>query len=61
MALVLCLQDFGQKHFGPVTCSGCGMVYNTFDEQDELEHRKFHDTALSVRNFAVSACACKYV
>ena len=46
------VQDLGQKHFGPVTCK-CGMVYNTFDEQDVDDHRKFHNMAVSTMTFTV--------
>uniref|UniRef100_A0A4W5RHY6 N-acetyltransferase ESCO zinc-finger domain-containing protein n=1 Tax=Hucho hucho TaxID=62062 RepID=A0A4W5RHY6_9TELE len=35
--------DAGQKHFGPVTCSVCGMLYSAANPEDESQHLLFHN------------------
>ncbi|XP_071026755.1 serine/arginine repetitive matrix protein 2-like [Oncorhynchus clarkii lewisi] len=35
--------DAGQKHFGPVTCSVCGMLYSATNPEDESQHLLFHN------------------
>ncbi|XP_053315686.1 N-acetyltransferase ESCO2 [Spea bombifrons] len=34
--------DAGQKHFGPVACSTCGMVYSAASLEDEAQHVQYH-------------------
>ncbi|KAM8953437.1 N-acetyltransferase ESCO2 [Pelodytes ibericus] len=34
--------DAGQKHFGPVTCSTCGMIYSAASMEDEAQHAHYH-------------------
>ncbi|XP_014013262.2 N-acetyltransferase ESCO1 [Salmo salar] len=35
--------DAGQKHFGPVTCGVCGMLYSAANPEDESQHLLFHN------------------
>nr|DBA25445.1 TPA: hypothetical protein GDO54_009829 [Pyxicephalus adspersus] len=39
-------QDAGQKHFGPVVCSTCGMIYTAASLQDETQHAQYHQRLL---------------
>ncbi|XP_017262047.1 uncharacterized protein LOC108230398 [Kryptolebias marmoratus] len=39
--------DAGQKHFGPVACSGCGMLYSAANPEDESQHLLFHNQFIS--------------
>ncbi|CAH2245511.1 N-acetyltransferase ESCO2 [Pelobates cultripes] len=34
--------DAGQKHFGPVACSTCGMIYSAASLEDEAQHVQYH-------------------
>ncbi|XP_016889122.1 N-acetyltransferase ESCO2 isoform X3 [Cynoglossus semilaevis] len=34
--------DAGQKQFGAVTCSSCGMVYSIDNPEDTFQHTQFH-------------------
>ncbi|XP_063771091.1 N-acetyltransferase ESCO2 [Pseudophryne corroboree] len=38
--------DAGQKHFGPVACSSCGMVYSADSIEDEGQHVQYHQRLL---------------
>ncbi|XP_044146130.1 N-acetyltransferase ESCO2 isoform X2 [Bufo gargarizans] len=38
--------DAGQKHFGPVTCSTCGMIYSASRLEDEAQHAQYHQRLL---------------
>ncbi|XP_072265017.1 N-acetyltransferase ESCO2 [Pyxicephalus adspersus] len=38
--------DAGQKHFGPVVCSTCGMIYTAASLQDETQHAQYHQRLL---------------
>ncbi|OCT81567.1 hypothetical protein XELAEV_18028390mg, partial [Xenopus laevis] len=38
--------DAGQRHFGPVTCSTCGMVYAAANLEDETQHVQYHQRLL---------------
>nr|XP_023663218.1 N-acetyltransferase ESCO1 isoform X2 [Paramormyrops kingsleyae] len=39
--------DAGQKHFGAVTCSVCGMLYSASNPEDESQHLLFHNQFIS--------------
>ncbi|XP_028824133.1 N-acetyltransferase ESCO1 isoform X2 [Denticeps clupeoides] len=39
--------DAGQKHFGTVVCSVCGMLYSTTSPEDESQHLLFHNQFIS--------------
>ncbi|CAL9698148.1 unnamed protein product [Knipowitschia caucasica] len=39
--------DAGQKHFGPVACSVCGMLYSAANPEDESQHLLFHNQFIS--------------
>ncbi|KAM6900568.1 uncharacterized protein esco1 [Xenentodon cancila] len=39
--------DAGQKHFGPVSCSVCGMLYSAANTEDEAQHLLFHNQFIS--------------
>ncbi|XP_043921311.1 N-acetyltransferase ESCO1 [Protopterus annectens] len=39
--------DAGQKRFGPVTCSICGMLYTASNPEDETQHLLFHNQFVS--------------
>ncbi|XP_024135675.1 microtubule-associated protein futsch [Oryzias melastigma] len=39
--------DAGQKHFGPVACSVCGMLYSAANAEDESQHLLFHNQFVS--------------
>ncbi|XP_043918614.1 N-acetyltransferase ESCO2 isoform X2 [Protopterus annectens] len=38
--------DAGQKHFGPVSCKTCGMVYAAASPEDETQHAQYHQRLL---------------
>ncbi|XP_075057243.1 N-acetyltransferase ESCO2 [Mixophyes fleayi] len=38
--------DAGQKHFGPVACGTCGMIYSAASLQDETQHIQYHQRLL---------------
>ncbi|XP_056418971.1 N-acetyltransferase ESCO2 isoform X2 [Hyla sarda] len=38
--------DAGQKHFGPVLCSTCGMIYAAASVEDEAQHAQYHQRLL---------------
>ncbi|XP_068136213.1 N-acetyltransferase ESCO2 isoform X2 [Hyperolius riggenbachi] len=38
--------DAGQKHFGPVVCSTCGMIYSAASLEDEAQHIQYHQRLL---------------
>ncbi|XP_069831841.1 N-acetyltransferase ESCO2 isoform X2 [Dendropsophus ebraccatus] len=38
--------DAGQKHFGPVSCSTCGMIYSAASVEDEAQHAQYHQRLL---------------
>uniref|UniRef100_A0A8C5MGX9 Establishment of sister chromatid cohesion N-acetyltransferase 2 n=1 Tax=Leptobrachium leishanense TaxID=445787 RepID=A0A8C5MGX9_9ANUR len=38
--------DAGQKHFGPVSCSTCGMIYSAASLEDEAQHVQYHQRLL---------------
>ncbi|KAG8445891.1 hypothetical protein GDO86_010616 [Hymenochirus boettgeri] len=38
--------DAGQKHFGPVACSTCGMIYAAANLEDEAQHVQYHQRLL---------------
>uniref|UniRef100_A0A3B3R1U7 Establishment of sister chromatid cohesion N-acetyltransferase 1 n=1 Tax=Paramormyrops kingsleyae TaxID=1676925 RepID=A0A3B3R1U7_9TELE len=40
-------RDAGQKHFGAVTCSVCGMLYSASNPEDESQHLLFHNQFIS--------------
>lgn len=44
--------DLGQKKFGHITCSICGMVYTQAESDDEDSHRLFHERFLSGIRFS---------
>ncbi|XP_029385137.1 protein MLP1 homolog isoform X2 [Echeneis naucrates] len=39
--------DAGQKHFGAVACSVCGMLYSAANPEDESQHLLFHNQFVS--------------
>ncbi|XP_006634013.3 N-acetyltransferase ESCO1 isoform X1 [Lepisosteus oculatus] len=39
--------DAGQKRFGAVTCSVCGMLYSAANPEDETQHLLFHNQFIS--------------
>uniref|UniRef100_A0A3P9KGX0 Establishment of sister chromatid cohesion N-acetyltransferase 1 n=1 Tax=Oryzias latipes TaxID=8090 RepID=A0A3P9KGX0_ORYLA len=41
------VSDAGQKHFGPVACSVCGMLYSAANAEDESQHLLFHNQFVS--------------
>uniref|UniRef100_A0A3Q1GBM5 Treacle protein-like n=1 Tax=Acanthochromis polyacanthus TaxID=80966 RepID=A0A3Q1GBM5_9TELE len=41
------LSDAGQKHFGAVACSVCGMLYSAANPEDESQHLLFHNQFIS--------------
>uniref|UniRef100_A0A3Q4ALK7 Establishment of sister chromatid cohesion N-acetyltransferase 1 n=1 Tax=Mola mola TaxID=94237 RepID=A0A3Q4ALK7_MOLML len=41
------LTDAGQKHFGAVACSVCGMLYSAANPEDESQHLLFHNQFVS--------------
>ncbi|KPP66546.1 N-acetyltransferase ESCO1-like, partial [Scleropages formosus] len=41
------LPDAGQKHFGTLTCSVCGMLYSSSNPEDESQHLLFHNQFIS--------------
>ncbi|XP_071999984.1 N-acetyltransferase ESCO2 isoform X2 [Engystomops pustulosus] len=38
--------DAGQKHFGPVSCGTCGMIYSAASMEDEAQHVQYHQRLL---------------
>ncbi|KAM8822402.1 uncharacterized protein AB9W97_004840 isoform 2-T2 [Spinachia spinachia] len=46
-SLVFVSQDAGQKHFGAVACSVCGMLYSAANPEDESQHLLFHNQFIS--------------
>ncbi|KAM3932785.1 N-acetyltransferase ESCO2 [Leptodactylus fuscus] len=38
--------DAGQKRFGPVSCSTCGMIYSASSLEDEAQHVQYHQRLL---------------
>ncbi|MEE6511309.1 hypothetical protein FKM82_017791 [Ascaphus truei] len=38
--------DAGQKHFGPIICSTCGMIYTAASPEDEAQHGHYHQRLL---------------
>ena len=47
------LQDAGQKHFGAVACSVCGMLYSASNPEDETQHILFHNQFISAVKYVV--------
>lgn len=47
------LQDAGQKHFGAVACSVCGMLYSAANPEDESQHLLFHNKFISAVKYVV--------
>ncbi|XP_053565479.1 N-acetyltransferase ESCO2 [Bombina bombina] len=43
--------DAGQKHFGPVVCSTCGMIYAAASLEDEAQHGQYHQRLLESIRF----------
>ncbi|XP_062926150.1 N-acetyltransferase ESCO2 isoform X1 [Mobula hypostoma] len=43
--------DAGQKHFGPIMCKYCGMVYTAANPEDELQHLQYHQRFLERLRF----------
>uniref|UniRef100_A0A8D0GSZ9 Establishment of sister chromatid cohesion N-acetyltransferase 2 n=1 Tax=Sphenodon punctatus TaxID=8508 RepID=A0A8D0GSZ9_SPHPU len=39
-------QDAGQKHFCPVMCKACGMIYSAANPEDEAQHIQHHQRFL---------------
>lgn len=52
----LFLQDAGQKHFGAVDCSVCGMLYSAANPEDESQHLLFHNQFISAVKYVVREC-----
>lgn len=46
-------QDAGQKQFGAMTCSSCGMVYSADNPEDNFQHTQFHQRFLDSIKFVV--------
>ncbi|KAM4041091.1 N-acetyltransferase ESCO2 [Anomaloglossus baeobatrachus] len=38
--------DAGQKHFGPVSCGSCGMIFSASSVEDEAQHAQYHQRLL---------------
>uniref|UniRef100_UPI0037E90747 N-acetyltransferase ESCO2 n=1 Tax=Semicossyphus pulcher TaxID=241346 RepID=UPI0037E90747 len=43
--------DAGQKQFGAITCSSCGMVYSADNPEDNFQHTQFHQRFLDSIKF----------
>lgn len=43
--------DAGQKHFGPIMCKSCGMIYTAANPEDEVQHIKYHQRFLEGLRF----------
>lgn len=43
--------DAGQKQFGAITCSFCGMVYSVDSPEDDFQHTHFHQKLLDSIKF----------
>nr|XP_047143528.1 N-acetyltransferase ESCO2 isoform X4 [Hydra vulgaris] len=43
--------DLGQKNFGHVTCTICGMVYTKSQVDDETQHAKYHEKLVQKLKF----------
>jgi N-acetyltransferase len=41
--------DAGQKEFGATQCKERGTVYQICNPEDEMSHKKYHDTALTLK------------
>lgn len=52
----LFLQDAGQKHFGAVGCTVCGMLYSAANPEDESQHLLFHNQFISAVKYVVREC-----
>lgn len=50
------LQDAGQKHFGAVGCTVCGMLYSAANPEDESQHLLFHNQFISAVKYVVREC-----
>ncbi|KAB0407027.1 hypothetical protein E2I00_006121 [Balaenoptera physalus] len=46
--------DAGQKRFGAVSCSVCGMLYTASNPEDETQHLLFHNQFISAVKYVVS-------
>lgn len=46
-------QDAGQKQFGAVACSVCGMLYSAANPEDESQHLLFHNQFISAVKYVV--------
>lgn len=51
------LKDAGQKHFGAVACSACGMLYSAANPEDESQHLLFHNKFISAVKYVVRKSA----
>ncbi|XP_078255752.1 N-acetyltransferase ESCO2 [Rhinoraja longicauda] len=43
--------DAGQKHFGPIVCKSCGMIYTAANPEDEVQHIQYHQRFLEGLRF----------
>ncbi|CAB1430668.1 unnamed protein product [Pleuronectes platessa] len=43
--------DAGQKQFGAITCSSCGMVYSADNPEDNFQHSQFHQRFIDSLKF----------
>ncbi|XP_069742872.1 N-acetyltransferase ESCO2 isoform X2 [Narcine bancroftii] len=43
--------DAGQKHFGPIMCKSCGMIYTAANSEDEVQHIQYHQRFLEGLRF----------
>ncbi|XP_041814637.1 N-acetyltransferase ESCO2 [Chelmon rostratus] len=43
--------DAGQKQFGAMTCSSCGMIYSADNPEDNFQHSQFHQRFLDSIRF----------
>lgn len=50
------VQDAGQKHFGAVGCTVCGMLYSAANPEDESQHLLFHNQFISAVKYVVREC-----
>jgi N-acetyltransferase len=41
--------DAGQKKFGATQCKECHIVYQTCNPEDEMAHKKYHDSAHTLK------------
>ena len=35
--------DFGQKGISPIICQDCGMPYNPSIQEDDIQHKNYHN------------------